>query len=285
MAQKRPKFDHGGARSVNQSGVKSCLRALDIVHYFTRHDAPARTIDISEALGIPNSSADEILRTLATMGYLTFNRETKRYVPSYKLVATGRSIERNFFGGNYIGELLSEIKKETGATVYVTFQNDCWVENVAEMRGRWVTPDDEIDFPTEVILYDKDRWQPATNFAAAILAQHSNVEIIKLVTRAQQLGLGPSGPSLMKYLVDRIAQIRAKGFALCRRNDIVLDSIAVPLQLPNAVSPHAVGIVSEKLFESEGDIKRMASAMQAAVMRHRERLYEASAAQAVQGHC
>ena len=282
MAQKRPKFAHPGARDAAQGGVKSCLRALDILHYFTTHAAPARTIDISEELGIPNSSTDEILRTLASMGYLTFNRETKRYVPSYKLVATGRGIERNFFGGDTIGELLHEIREETGATVYVTFQNDCWVENVAQMRGHWQTPDDEIDFPTEVIRYDRDRWQPGTNFAAAILAQHSNVEIIKLVTRAQQLGIGPRGPSLMKYLVDRVAQTRAKGFALCRRNDIVLDSIAVPLQLPNAVSPHAVGIVGEKLFESESDIKQMASAMQSAVMRHRARLHRASAAQSVQ---
>ncbi len=100
MAQKRPKFAHPGARDAAQGGVKSCLRALDILHYFTTHAAPARTIDISEELGIPNSSADEILRTLASMGYLTFNRETKRYVPSYKLVATGRGIERNFFGGD-----------------------------------------------------------------------------------------------------------------------------------------------------------------------------------------
>ena len=86
----------------------------------------------------------------------------------------------------------------------------------------------------------------------------------------------------IKPLVDRVAQTRAKGFALCRRNDIVLDSIAVPLQLPNAVSPHAVGIVGEKLFESEGDIKQMATAMQSAVMRHRDRLYRASVAQSVQ---
>lgn len=282
MAQVKHKIERASARSAAQGGVKSCLRALDIVAYFTEYDAPARTIDISEALGIPNSSADEILRTLAAMGYLTFNRETKRYVPSYKLVATGRSIERNFFGGNFIGDLLNEIKHETGATVYVTFLNDCWVENVAEMPGRWMPPNDQIDFPTEVIHYDHDRWKPSTNFAAAILAQHSNVEIIKLVTRAQKLGLGPSEPSLMKYLVDRIAQIRAKGFALCRRNDIVLDSIAVPLQLPNAVSPHAVGIVGRNLFESESDIKQMASAMQAAVMHHRDRLYRASESFSVQ---
>ncbi|AZI37656.1 putative IclR family transcriptional regulator [Caenibius tardaugens NBRC 16725] len=282
MAKKRPDADNGNTRPTTQSGVKSCLRTLDIVHYFTQHDAPARTIDISEALGIPNSSTDEILRTLASMGYLTFNRETKRYVPSYKLVATGRSIERNFFGGDYIGELLNEVRAETGATVYITFQNDCWVENVAQIRGHWLTPEEDVDFPTEVIRYDHDRWQPGTNFAAAILAQHSNVEIIKLVTRAQQLGIGPSGPSLMKYLVDRVARTRAQGFALCRRNDIVLDSIAVPLQIPNAVSPHAIGIVGDKLFESEKEIKQVANALQAAVMRHRDRFLQSAQPYALQ---
>ena len=82
-------------RSGGRGSVKSCLRTLEVLEYFMKSGEPARTIEISEALGIPNSSADEILRTLASTGYLTYNQATKLYAPSYKLVANASSIEQS----------------------------------------------------------------------------------------------------------------------------------------------------------------------------------------------
>ncbi len=256
-----------------RGGVKSCLRALDVIDYFTQTCAPARTIDISEALGIPNSSADEILRTLAGTGHLSYNRVTNRYYPAYNLVVTMRGIERGFFGGDYVNDLLNDLRIETGATVFLTLQNDCWIENVAAVRGHWMTPEEDVDFPTEVIRYEHDRWRPGTNFAAAMLAQQSNIEIIELATRAQKLGLGPQGPALMKSLVDRVARTRAKGFALCRRGEkAVVDSIALPLHIPQASAAYAVGVVGDALFENDSDVKRMANAMRGIIQSHSERL-------------
>lgn len=262
-----------------RGGVKSCLRALDVIEYFTRVAAPARTIDISEALGIPNSSTDEILRTLAATGHLSYNRTTKRYGPSYKLIVTMRGLERTFFGGQSIGDLLDELKAETGGTVFLTLQNDCWVQSVASVQGCWLKREEEVDFPTEVIRYDHDCWRPGTNFAAAMLAQQSNVEIMELATRAQKLGLGPTGPASMKSLVDRIARTRAQGFALCRRTEKVpVDSMALPLHIPHSVSPYAVGIVGDALFENDADVKRMAAAMRGVVLRYSEQVRHAPAA-------
>jgi len=276
-ASKQPAVPRTRARPNSRGGVKSCLRALDVIDYFTHVGAPARTFEVSEALGIPNSSADEILRTLAASGYLSYNRLTKRYAPSYKLIATARGIEHSFFGGDYVHDLLDDIRVETGATVYLTLQNDCWIESVAEIRGGWLKSAEDVDFPTEVIHFDRDRWRPGTNFAAAMLAQQSNAEIIELAARAQKLGLGPQGPVLMKYLVDRVARTRAKGFAVARRSDtVILDSLAVPLQVPHSVAPYAVGVVGDSLFESEGDIKKMAGALRSVILRHSETIYRGS---------
>lgn len=264
-----------GARKAQRGrgGVKSCLRALEVIEYFTSTGVPARTIDISEALDIPNSSADEILRTLARTGHLSFDRLSKRYAPSYKLVATVREIERDFFGGDGVHDLLNKLRVETGATVFLTLQNDCWLESVAAVRGHWMTPEDEVEYPTEIIRYDRDGWRPGTNFAAAMLALQSNVEIMELAARAQKLGMGPQQPTLMKSLVDRVARTRAQGFALCRRSEhSAVDSIALPLQMPRAAAPYSVGVVGDALFSNEGDVKRMASAMRSIVLDHSSRL-------------
>jgi DNA-binding IclR family transcriptional regulator len=125
-----------------------------VIEYFMNAGVPARTVEISEALGIPNSSADEILRTLAATGYLTYNSANKLYAPSYKIVANASSIERSFFGDGRITEIMEDVRRETGATVYVTQQNDCWSESIAETLGEWkAAPDVVPNYPTEISPY------------------------------------------------------------------------------------------------------------------------------------
>lgn len=258
----------GGVRG--RGSVKSCLRTLEVLEFFMRKQAPARTIEISEALGIPNSSTDEILRTLAATGYLSYNQASKLYAPSYKIIANAGLIERSFFGQSRIVDLMEELRRETGATVFLTQQNDCWMESVAEMPGSWTAaPEIEPAYSQEMICFDRNSWRPATNFSAAMLAQQSNFAIIQLATRTQQLGLGPKGPMLMKNLVDRIAHTRTRGFAMCRRGPIVpVDSIAIPLRLPHAVASYAVGVVGNALFQNDNDVRSMLATMQSVVFRH-----------------
>ena len=263
----------GEGRVPGRGSVKSCLRTLEVLEYFMHARTPARTIEISEALGIPNSSADEILRTLAMTGYLSYNQCSKLYSPSYKIVANASSIEGSFFGNGRIAELMEMMRRETGATVFLTQQNDCWVESVAEVAGVWTPPESEPNYPSEMICFARNSWRPSTNFAAAMLAQQSNVAIIQLATRTQRLGLGPKGPSLMKHLVDRIAHTRTKGFALCRRKaSVPVDSIAMPLRVPHAVASYAVGVVGDPLFENDNDVRHMFSTMQSVVFRYNDEL-------------
>jgi Transcriptional regulator len=259
-----------------RGSVKSCLRTLDVLEFFMRVRKPARTIEISEVLGIPNSSADEILRTLAITGYLSYNQATKLYSPSYKIIANAIAIENAFFGGSRVAEIMEAMAKATGATVFLTQQNDCWAESVAEVAGGWAAaPGDPRPYPSEMICFAQNKWLPATNFSAAMLAQQSNVSIIQLATRTQRLGLGPGNPALMKNLVDRIARTRSSGYALCRRKpSIPVDSIAIPFRVPHAVSCYAIGVVGDPLFENDNDVRHMLSTMQSVMFRYKDGMRE-----------
>lgn len=256
-------------RSSGRGGVKSCQRTLEVIEYFIRTGAPARTVEISATLEIPNSSADEILRTLSSGGYLSYNFETKLYAPSYKLVASVGAIERSFFGDGSVAEMLKNMQAETGATVFLTHQNDCWAEHVAEREGGWNLRREKPEYPMEMVSFANSNWRPGTNFAGAMLAQKSNVAIIQLVSRAQRIGLGPTGPASMKSLVDRVARTRARGFALCRRGpSSPVDSIAIPLPIPNGTVPYAVGVVGDPLFENDNDVRKMVAAMRSVAFSH-----------------
>ena len=272
MVSQQPQSRAAG-RSTARGGVKSCMRALQVIEFFTRTARPARTVEISQSLSIPNSSADEILRTLAAEGYISYDTTTKLYAPSYKLVASSRTIEQNFFGGNCIDALMDDMRSELGATVYLTQQNDCWVQPVAEVRGDWVEKGSAPHYPDEMVCYAGDCWQPGTNFAAAMLTRYSNVELVDLTVRTQRMGIGPKGPSMVKRLVELVGRARARGYALCRRGSAVqVDSIAMPLPLSQAMTPYAVGIVGAHLFNSRADEKSMVGAMHAVLNRHRDGL-------------
>ena len=252
------------------AGVKSAARTIEIIEYFTTITQPVRTREISEALSIPNSSVDEILRTLAAKGFLSFNRRTKRYAPSYKIVGMAQAIERGFFGGDCVRELLNDLRRETGASVYLTSQNDCWVENVAAVEGSWKAPDgEESNFRRELLFFDGAGWAPSTNFAGAMLTLRSNVEIIDLAVRSQEMGLAPKSQCAMNDLIEKVKRIRYRGFALCRRDDAVkVESIACPMHLPQSDAPMAVGLLGDKLLEHERSANELARTMQQLIARH-----------------
>lgn len=267
-ARSGPARSDPAARAGGRGSVKSCLRTLEVLEYFMAARAPARTIEISEAIGMPNSSADEILRTLAARGYLTYDEAAKRYAPSYKIVASGQAIEQGFFGEGRIAETMEGLKRETGATVFLTQQNDCWSQSVAEVTGAWASAAPPT-WSSELICYERNAWLPSTNFAAAMLAQQSNLAIVQLAARTQRLGLGPNRPTTMKDLVDRIGQTRSRGYSLCRRKaGIPVDSIAMPLRVPHGGAPYAIGVVGDPLFENDNDVRHMLAAMRAVIARH-----------------
>jgi DNA-binding IclR family transcriptional regulator len=251
--------------------VKSCARALDLIEYFTVARRPARTAEISAALGIPNSSADEILRTLLSKGYLTFNRQTKRYAPSYKIIGASQEIERRFFGGGRIGKMLAAIHEKTGATVCMTVQNGCWLESVAWVEGSWQSAQYPADYSRTLVAYDADGWRPATNFAGAILALHSNIEVIDVASRCQSMGLAPKNDTAMTDLIDHVQRIRNKGFALCRRQDTVeVDSIACPFMSAESNVPMAVGILGKHILNDAEKTRTLAALMRSTIAQFQE---------------
>lgn len=260
----------GTPRHRARAGVKSAVRAIEIIEHFSRIDQPARTSEISESLGLPNSSADEILRTLADLGYLSFSERTKRYAPSYKLVGLMQAIERGFFGGDRLRDLLHDLRTETGGTIYITAQNDCWLESVAQVRGSWEgreSPDSGDRW--QLVRFDGEGWQPGTNFAGALLTLHSNGEIIDLAVRSQAMGIAPKGQFVMHDLIDRVRRIRSRGYSICRRNDTVqVESIACPMRIPGANVPVAVGVLGHNLLEGEQNTRRLAMTIHGVIADH-----------------
>jgi len=253
-----------------RSGVKSAVRTIEILEFFTQNARPARTSEISDSLDLPNSSADEILRTLANLGYLAFDRQSKLYAPSYKLIGMIRAIESGFFGGDRLRRLLEDLKIETGGSIHMTAQNDCWLESVAQVQGAWDEPTDtDIYARWQLVSFSGGGWQPGTNFAGALLTLQSNGEIIELAVRSQAKGIAPKGQFVMHDLIERVRRIRTRGYSVCRRDDeIKVDSLACPMRIPGSNLPVAVGVLGNNLLDSEQSARKLAMAMHGVIAHH-----------------
>src|SRR5579862_9935041 len=88
----------GLVSEVRRNSAKSAARALDVLYHFGAQRKPLRATDIAHAFNLSPSSADQLLKTLVELAYLTFNTRTKLYFPSMRLLGFADMLTR-YYGG------------------------------------------------------------------------------------------------------------------------------------------------------------------------------------------
>ena len=99
---------------------KSALRALDLLEFFAVRRRPARATDVARSLGMSHSSADQLLKTLASRAYLIFDSGQKLYWPSPRLLGFAATLEQSYFGGNSLQQLMQYLVERTGCSVAIS---------------------------------------------------------------------------------------------------------------------------------------------------------------------
>jgi DNA-binding IclR family transcriptional regulator len=78
---------------MNENVVKSAARVLEVFEYFAGRKTPATVGEVCSALGYPQSSTSVLLKSLLTLGYLSYDSGTRRYAPSVKVASLGNWID------------------------------------------------------------------------------------------------------------------------------------------------------------------------------------------------
>lgn len=156
---------------------KSANRALDVLSYLATIGAPARAADIADALGMARSSADQLLKTLVSGGYLILSSQDRTYAPSPRLVPFGRWICERYPAAAKHHDILADVHGQTGDIVTLTIQNDCYMQIMDAAR------EDDEDDPTLAIGRKVPVFGSAIGGAA--LTTKSQSEIRKLAVRAR----------------------------------------------------------------------------------------------------
>ena len=94
--------------------VKSAMRTFAVLEFFRETKRAASVTEISSALEMPQSSTSVLLSSLVELNYLEYDRQTRRFIPSYRVNLLGDWIRRSPFRDTKLTDLMEELWTATG---------------------------------------------------------------------------------------------------------------------------------------------------------------------------
>lgn len=102
--------------------VKSVGRTLALMEAFQNWKRPAGAKEVSRALGMPRSSANALLASFVTLGYLWFDPKNATYFPTLKVGLLGDWLIGSVRRDRALNAILQEISAVTGETVSIAMR-------------------------------------------------------------------------------------------------------------------------------------------------------------------
>lgn len=97
-----------------RSGIQSLGRAFSILEEIARHREGIGLADLSKRVGLHNSTAFHLAKTLVSLGYIRQDRDTKRYRIGRPLFALAASCLDEIEMVNVATPVLEDLSRETG---------------------------------------------------------------------------------------------------------------------------------------------------------------------------
>jgi IclR family transcriptional regulator, acetate operon repressor len=229
--------------------VKSASRALEVIELFGVHRHPLSVTEIATALAIPQSSSSVLLHALSTIGFVTRDRKTRKYVPGIRSVFLGNWIHDAIFPGGSLLGALDALSRDAGANVRLGVRSGVHVRYV---HVSW--PDSA---PKRLRLGPGLMWPVCHDaLGRALLTAETDRDVYGIVRRANAEA-DASVVGVETFMEELRAQ-RTNGYAECddweSRGERVL---AIPLRAPfGAPAAIGIGVGAERLPAERQELLR-----------------------------
>ncbi|ATE66391.1 IclR family transcriptional regulator [Rhizorhabdus dicambivorans] len=94
--------------------VKSAARVFEVLEYFAERQSAASADEVRQALGYPQSSTSVLLRSLASLGYLTYDAYNRRFRPTIRIALLGAWLVEETDGGRNPTQAMRSLSAATG---------------------------------------------------------------------------------------------------------------------------------------------------------------------------
>lgn len=184
--------------------VKSARRALQILEYLKEIRRPAGTTDIAMALNCPISSTSALLKSLASLGYLLFDRRARTYQASVRVGLLGGWHYEGGLDPVEVDDAMERLATETSSAVFLATRNDVHAQYIKIVAGG-----QQQHLPligTKHFL---------TQSAAGMLMMSTDEDSVieKMIRRINAELPSDQGKVGVRETVERISSMRARGYA------------------------------------------------------------------------
>jgi DNA-binding IclR family transcriptional regulator len=189
--------------------AKSAVRALEIVELLTCAGRPLRAFEISQALDISPSSADQLLKTLVDSAYLIFDPHSKYYHLSPRLSKLGAELATAYFRPGAIEQFIDAVHRDLRRAVYLLTCQGSYMQTI----DKRLDPASPPFFPDG---FDPDPGVRIPLFGSssgvAWLATQTHDVVCAAISRCRrELGRLAKNPSL---IFEAVRRVRERGLAV-----------------------------------------------------------------------
>jgi DNA-binding IclR family transcriptional regulator len=181
------------------------MRTLAVLEHFRETKMPASVAQISSSLAMPQSSTSILLKSLVSLNYLEYDRETRRFLPSYRVTLLGDWIQRARFGDKRITEIVEALRTDTGETVMLGQQTG------AGMQYLHVVP---ATYRIQLLIHAGEI-RPMSRMALGwvLLSRKPNGQIRAITRRNNAEEPHPAARVREASLLEEIESIRQRGLS------------------------------------------------------------------------
>jgi IclR family transcriptional regulator, acetate operon repressor len=186
--------------------VKSARRVMEVLELFAAERTPMVASEIARRLDWPKSSANVLLRSLVSLGYLMVDVRTVEYFPTPRITSLGDWIPDALRAGDDAIRRLEELHDRTGETVTLSIQNGFDMQFVVVLPGTYpISLTMREGFTASIFT---------TAVGNALLAEESDDTVRRLAQRANHRLRGGGRRVEIGRLLAEVRATRDRGYAV-----------------------------------------------------------------------
>lgn len=220
---------------MNEIGVKSARRVFAVLELFKELQRDLRVADVVQRCGFPNSSASALMRQMAELGYLNYDRFRRSYQPAPRLALLTSWMGTSYFPEDAVLSLMNDLNRETKETIILGTENGDHVRYIHAVEARGVL--------RLHAMAGQVREYATSSIGLALMSTWGRRKTIGYLQRFNATRPPDKRVELEPFL-ERLSQVKAAGHAVSTgHRDYPVASLAMLLPSVEGKSALAVSIV------------------------------------------
>lgn len=217
------------------SVIKTAGRVFEVLEYMREQRRPVTVRMVAERLGYPKSSALVLLKSMAVLGYLRYDLESRSFFGTPRLAALGDWVLDSMQLGSRFLSVIEDIARATQETTILAIDNDIYAQYVhVVLAGRTIQ---------YYVQPGTRRLLAMSGLGWALLSTRNEDEIRRIVERTNVRLAGSNQSVNLDVVMQHIQDTRSRGYAFSRGTVTEgIGVIAMPLPKTETGDRLAIGV-------------------------------------------